>query len=302
MSVYFGNELEAPCYASVSLRNKLAEIDADPAINCQGLTMSNGQRIFVEAIKKYCAERDIAVDIRCDGWLIVMQRGSSRHIAFGYDIGLNSAIALRIANDKSATAEMLAMSGIACVPHHLFLSPALDKHHSALEQRERMREMLGKYPDGIVLKPNEGTSGRCVVLVNDETALQEAAKEIFSAHPSLAISPYVEIEEEVRVILLDDVALAVYSKRRVDDWRHNLDFGARAILLEKGEARDACVTLAIEAAKAIDIRFSSIDVVRVGGHWQVLEINSGVMMEALGRFYPELVHAAYSAALDKVFA
>ena len=106
--------------------------------------MSNGQRIFVEAIKKYCAERDIAIDIRCDDWLIVMQRGSIRHVAFGYDIGLNSAIALRIANDKSATAEMLAMSGLACVPHHLFLSPALDKHHSALEQRERMREMLWK--------------------------------------------------------------------------------------------------------------------------------------------------------------
>jgi hypothetical protein len=301
MSVYFGKGFEASCCISASLRNKLAEIDVDRAINCQGLTMSNGERIFVEAIKKYCAERDIAVDIRSDGWLIVMQRGQNRHIAFGYDIGLNSAIALRIANDKSATAEMLAMSGIASVPHFLFLNPALHKHHSASEEWERMRKMLVTYPDGIVLKPNEGTSGRYVFLVNDETILQDAATEIFSAHPSLAISPYVKIEEEVRVILLDDVALAVYSKQRADDWRHNLDFGARPILLERGEARAASVALAIRAAKAIDIRFSSIDVVRVDGHWQVLEINSGVMMEALGRYYPELVHATYSAALDKVF-
>ena len=34
----------------------------------------------------------------------------------------------------------------------------------------------------------------------------------------------------------------------------------------------------------------------------MLEINSGVMMEALGKLHPELVHAAYDAALDKVFS
>ena len=61
------------------------------------------------------------------------------------------------------------------------------------------------------------------------------------------------------------------------------------------------IAIAIAAAKAIDIRFSSIDVVRVGGRWQVLEINSGVMMETLGKLHPELVYAIYGAALDKVF-
>jgi hypothetical protein len=43
-------------------------------------------------------------------------------------------------------------------------------------------------------------------------------------------------------------------------------------------------------------------VVRVGGAWKVLEVNSGVKMEALGRLHPELAHAAYHAALDKLFA
>jgi hypothetical protein len=42
-------------------------------------------------------------------------------------------------------------------------------------------------------------------------------------------------------------------------------------------------------------------VVRVDGDWRVLEINSGVMMEALSKRHPELVYATYSAALDKVF-
>ena len=60
----------------------------------------------------------------------------------------------------------------------------------------------------------------------------------------LVISPYVEIEDEVRVILLDDVPRIVYSKQRGADWRHNLDAGAKPVLLEDGEVHAACAKLA----------------------------------------------------------
>jgi len=85
------------------------------------------------------------------------------------------------------------------------------------------------------------------------------------------------------------------------NWRHNLDAGAEPVLLQQGVVRERCVELAIAAAKSIDLRFGSIDVVRVDDAWRVLEINSGVVMEALGKTHPELVYAVYSAALDKVF-
>ena len=62
------------------------------------------------------------------------------------------------------------------------------------------------------------------------------------------------------------------------------------------------MSLAIRAARAIGIRFASVDVVSVDGRWQILEINSGVMMESLSKHHPELVYATYTAALDKVFA
>ena len=74
------------------------------------------------------------------------------------------------------------------------------------------------------------------------------------------------------------------------------------MLLERGDVRQACIAIAVRAAQAIGIRFGSIDVVRVDGALKILEVNSGVMMEALGKQHPELVDAAYGAALDKVFA
>jgi len=309
------------------------------------------QRIFVDAIRKYCLAHEIAIEVKSGGWLIVMQRGSRRRLAFGYDIGLNGAAAHQIANDKAATADVLKLSGVPCIPHTLYLGPKLSPHVPESGSRDAMLRQLEEHPEGLVVKPNEGTSGESVFLVKTRPGLERAVTRIFSAYPSLAISPYVDIEDEVRVVLLDDLPLIVYSKtrpsvvgdgkhslrelalattsteqgssvllgmtgdldkadldavpplgqRRMLNWRHNLDSGAQPVLLEQGDVRDACVGLAIKAATAVGIRFGSIDVVRSGGAWQVLEVNSGVKMEALGRLHPDLVYATYHAALDKVF-
>ena len=313
--------------------------------------MLNSQRIFVDAIKKYCAAHGIGIEIRAQGWLIIMQRGARRHLAFGYDVGLNSAIAHRIANDKAATAEVLQACGVACVPHTLFLNPKMNEYIPPQRSWETMLALLRENPNGVVVKPNEGTSGDSVFRVSTEPDLELAVQRIFSSSLGLAVSPYLDIENEVRVILIDDHPLVVYRKQRptivgdgkhsllelafaatpaelrstvlpalienrdrtaldavplpgqrhVLSWRHNLDSGARPELLEQGKIREACIEIAVQAAKAIGIRFGSIDVIQVDGAWKILEINSGVMMEALGRQQPDLVYAAYSAALDKVF-
>jgi glutathione synthase/RimK-type ligase-like ATP-grasp enzyme len=314
--------------------------------------MSNGERVFVTAVKEYCASRGISVELKADGWLIAMTRGSQRRFTFGYDLGLNSAVAHRIANDKGATSDVLAMCGIPCIPHTAFLSPAMYKYIVPTGAWTAMLDLLRQNPQGIVVKPNEGTGGISVFKVRTEPELEVAAHEIFSSEKSLAISPYMEIEDEIRVILIDYRPIVVFSKDRLSvtgdgkrsvldlaiatipteqlsavllglsgdirkaaldeipaagrrcalNWRHNLGAGAQALVLDQAEARAAaCIEIAIAAARSIDMRFGSIDVVSVGGVWKVLEINSGVMMEALNRSHPELVDAAYSSALDLVF-
>jgi hypothetical protein len=51
-------------------------------------------------------------------------------------------------------------------------------------------------------------------LVSSRPRLELAVNRIFSSSLSLAISPYVDIEDEVRVVLVDDLPLVVYSKNR----------------------------------------------------------------------------------------
>mgnify|MGYP005812920021 CR=1 FL=1 len=307
--------------------------------------MSNQPRILVEAVKRYCAGHGIALEIRADGWLLVLGHPARRHLIFGYDLGLNSAVAHRIASDKAATAEVLTLSGLPAVPHAFVMAPELNRQQEP--PWAAILELLETHPVGLVVKPNEGTSGRSVIRVSNRTELERAVSTIFASNANAAISPFLEIEEEVRVVLLDDRPLVVYAKARpavtgdgkrtlrelamaalprarqtvvlgrfdagaLDaivpvgetrqlEWRHNLDFGASPVPLESGAVWDDCVALAVAAARAIDLRFASIDIVRANGRWQVLEINSGVVMEALGRKHPDLVHAAYGAALDELF-
>jgi glutathione synthase/RimK-type ligase-like ATP-grasp enzyme len=313
--------------------------------------MISSERIFVNAIRKYCASHDISVEIKSQGWLIVMRRGDKRRFAFGYDLGLNSAVAHRIANDKAATAEVLTICGIPCIPHTLFLSPKLYQYIKPGRAWHDMLDLLRANADGIVVKPNEGTGGDLVFRVGSEPELERAVHDIFSSEKSLAISPYLEIEQEVRVILIDDQPIVVYRKERPSivgegkrsflelavasipagqlsivlpviigdldkaaldrvlpagerhllNWRHNLGAGARPVLLTEGATRDACVQIAQDAARSVGLRFGSVDVVRVGRGWRILEINSGVMMEALGEAHPDLVDAVYRMALEKVF-
>jgi glutathione synthase/RimK-type ligase-like ATP-grasp enzyme len=305
------------------------------------------QRIFLETIKKYCLARGITVDLRSGGWLVIMQRGGLRRLAIGYDVGLNSAVAHQVANDKAACAEVLTSAGIDVIPHTLFLGSKLSAHIPGSDSFDAMVRLLETHPRGLVVKPNEGTSGELVFRVTTKAQLETAVARILAAHPSLAISPYVEIDDEVRVVLLDARALIVYSKsrpsvtgdgirslrelagdamtpeqikaiseefaaaeldaippageRRLLNWRHNLDSGAAPELVADSATREACVALAIRAAQALRIRFASIDVVRTDGGWKILEVNSGVKMEALGKRHPALVEAAYAAALDEVF-
>ncbi len=193
------------------------------------------QRIFLETIKKYCLAHDIAIEIRSGGWLVIMTRGNERRLAIGYDIGLNSAVAHQVANDKSACADVLASAGVPALPHTLVLGAKLSKHIPGSDSLDAIQPLLDRHPLGLVVKPNAGTSGELVFRATTRAQLETAVARILAAHPSLAISPYVEIDDEVRVVLLDGRALIVYGKTRpsvVGDGVHSLRALARAATTE----------------------------------------------------------------------
>lgn len=88
-------------------------------------------------------------------------------------------------------------------------------------------------------------------------------------------------------------------------WKHNLSGGATPIILEKGELYDQIEKLAIQAGKAMNINFSTIDIIQtVESHFYVMEMNSGVcgdiFAEVLEDGY-EMIKDIYRKALKAMF-
>lgn len=77
------------------------------------------------------------------------------------------------------------------------------------------------------------------------------------------------------------------------NWRHNLGQGATARMLDMKlmktfAAKESPLALAIQAVRALNLTFGSVDVIaNARGECQVLEVNGGVMMEFLAQTLPD---------------
>jgi len=114
-----------------------------------------------------------------------------------------------------------------------------------------------------------------------------------------------EMDPAARAGLLD---IPPAGQTRLLNWRHNLGQGAGVRVLDPGSSGCAAAHgAAVAAARAINLRFGSVDVVESadGAGPMILEINAGVMMEFLTRALPDgpaLARRVYRAALEAMFA
>ena len=78
-------------------------------------------------------------------------------------------------------------------------------------------------------------------------------------------------------------------------WKHNLSGGATPTILEKGELYNKIENLAIQAGKAMNINFATIDVIQTKeDNLYVLEVNSGVC----ATIFTELIDGGYEMVKD----
>ena len=184
------------------------------------------------------------------------------------------------------------------------------------------------YDYKVVVKPLKGTGGIQVFRCGSVKQIEASVYKVWSQDYGVAVSPLLDVDEEIRVIVLLDKPRLVYRKRRsvvVGDgkstvegllrkeitlcegsvkhlatalstldlkvlksvprpdeqvpleWRHNLGLGAKAEIVDDPEAE----SLAVATAKALNMKFCSVDVVRLKDQsLLVLEVNSGVMMDS----------------------
>ncbi|MDR2976577.1 MAG: ATP-grasp domain-containing protein [Streptococcaceae bacterium] len=218
-------------------------------------------RQIEKILQEISEEEHLTYQSFADGWIL---RVGDKFIS-GYHFAVNDAAASQLCDDKSASYECLKAAGIPAIAHYFFLE--MDKARLA-----QIRSAHGE----LVLKPNNSSGGENVVRASSITDIFDKAEEILSKSTPLAVSPFTPFSNEYRVIMLDGKVQLMYKKHIQSGWKHNLGLGA---LPERMEQNQQLAFLAMQAASALDIHFASVDIAETENGLEILEVNSGVMME-----------------------
>lgn len=240
-------------------------------------------RALVEAIKNISGKLSIHYSSSADDWIICLTKNDLRKYIYSYSFDCNSHAAASIANDKSATYDILAQKNIQAVPHWVIKSVLDEKYNLS-----KVQELLSSSVD-IVVKPLHGSRGRSIARFSESIA---TTKFMNSEDETLwAVSPHIVIEYELRIVVYDEEILMVYKKFEpltINNLKmFNLNLGAKASLEDTSNIPETIKTMAAQAAKAINLTFCAVDIVKeVGKGFMVLEINSGFSLEHFAQMDP----------------
>lgn len=288
---------------------------------------------YARIIKEICQENDISCTSFSDDWSFRLEKDEKVKYIYGYRFGLDNGSIQQICNDKSIMCDLLEFCEIPHVEHLFFMD--IKTYKSA---KEKIAEKYGK----VVCKANDGTGGNQVFLAENSEEIEMAVNKVFDSGSMLAISPYYEIDSEYRAIVLNGEIRLMYSKERpfvVGDgvktvrelakdicipisesmtnmilgkgemvllnWKHNLGQGARPVIVQDTCIYDVVAKLVKKVLHKVDIRFASIDIVKVKNEFKVLEVNSGVMMEHFSKVSQEnykIAKEIYKDAILSMFA
>jgi len=235
-------------------------------------------------------------------YIAALRRGQRTAMIVGYHFPLSNAAACALADDKSATAEVLGSLGVSHVPHTLI---RFDGDDTLAEEISRVADLFG-FP--LVIKPHRGTGGQGVTRADSPEAMVAALTCLRVRYEALAASPWVDIASEYRVIVLDDHAELIFEKVRAvpdGEWRNNLKYGSVPVIQAGNRLCGALSDLARQAAGALGLRFASVDIVASRAGLAVLEANSGVCLERFSAFSPghfDRAGAVYAHALRACLA
>ncbi len=172
----------------------------------------NSTRNLLKIVKEICQAKNITCSFLSENWIIELAYQGIHKYIFGYNFELNSSTSQMVAQDKCATSIILKKKNVPVVDHQLFMNPKIHPFFDGKGNWEEMMLFLQQNKHKIVCKPTNGTGGNSVSIITNPTDLEITVHDLFKKHRSIALSPFYEIEQEYRVIVLDKEALIIYYK------------------------------------------------------------------------------------------
>ncbi len=171
----------------------------------------NSNRQLIKIIREICTERGITLESYSYDWIIKLSRKDTVMFIYGYQFPLNDAAAELICGDKAALSAVLAGCGIPSAEHIFFMSPSNMHYIGGNGNWLQLTELLSRH-GRLVCKRNNGSGGNGVYIVSGQAELERTAAEIYRSSRSMSVSPFYNILNEYRVIILNGAVRLIYKK------------------------------------------------------------------------------------------
>lgn len=178
--------------------------------------------------------------------------------------------ALTLARDKWMALGALQEVGVP-VPHSAIVNDFEDLDHAV--------NILGGYP--IIVKLLESTHGAGVMLANDRQSALSLIDAFTSLNKAVMIQKFIKESKgsDIRVIVCDgEVVAAMQRLPAKGEFRSNLHRGGQG---KKVKLSIQEQEVAIASAKAIDLDYTGVDILRSNDGPMVLEVNASPGLEGI---------------------
>lgn len=297
------------------------------------------KKVMNNIVKEICKENNINCYFFCYDWVIKLDNNNNNMLIYGYKFPNNNAALEQVCDDKSALSSLLSHYQIPNVFHEFFMRQSREINILSNEMENRLLSLFHKHKK-LVIKNNSGTGGIDVYKVETVDELYQVTTKLFQIFRTIAVSPFIEIKNEYRIIVSNKKIKVVYQKIRpfiigngkdniatlikkkyqelknyqefeldyilkeneflLLNWKHNLAQGAIPQLVTDLDVLNNLTYLANLCIDKLDINFASIDIVFDGQSYMVLEINSGVMMEKFASYNEEFYQIAKEIYKDAI--
>lgn len=168
--------------------------------------------IVQDLIKEICTEKRIKCKFISNGWITVLEKNNKVRTIAGYKFDLNKLAISKVFDDKFATYELLKLYNIPVVEHNLLYSKDnLCDYTSKKNTFNYLEKISKKYNNDVVIKINEGTCGREVYHFSSLSELKYFYNNL-NKKSSYSICPFYNIENEYRVVILNNEIRLIYKK------------------------------------------------------------------------------------------
>ena len=155
-------------------------------------------------IKEICDEKGISFNLISKDWIMVLRKDNIIRYITGYKFDLNNHASGLICDDKYALYDNFKLLGIPVVEHFII--------HIDYNKNDIIN-LFNKYKK-LVVKTNTGTCGNNMFVVNNINDLFNHIDKLLISNYSISISPYYNIKNEYRSIILNDKVEVFYGKKR----------------------------------------------------------------------------------------